>query len=165
MRGLYAENIELLPPDALFAIKQAYAVDSRSPKVDLGIGAYRDDNGKPWILPSVKLAENLIQNAADYNHEYLPITGLADFTSSAAKIILGADSRAIAEDRLISIQTLSGTGALHVAAMFLKDNYKSKGGDAQLPVVYLSSPTWANHTQMFQFAGFETATLKKTLKV
>lgn len=158
MRGLYTENIELLPADALFAIKQAFSVDTRENKVDLGIGAYRDNNGKPWILPSVKLAENLIQNSAGYNHEYLPITGLPDFTSAAANIILGKDSKAIAEKRLISVQTLSGTGALHVAALFLKENYKSKGGDSELPIIYLSSPTWANHTQMFQFAGFQTAT-------
>lgn len=158
MRGLYAENIPELPADALFAIKQAYAADDRTTKVDLGIGAYRDNNGKPWILPSVKLAENLIQNSADYNHEYLPITGLASFTSAAARIILGKDSRAIAEDRLVSVQTLSGTGALHVAALFLKDAFKSKDGKSPLPKVYLSAPTWANHTQMFQFAGFETAT-------
>lgn len=150
----------MLPQDALFAIKQAYAADERAEKVDLGIGAYRDENGKPWILPSVKLAENLIQNASGYNHEYLPITGLADFTSAAARIILGAESKAIAEKRLTSVQSLSGTGALHLAALFLRHNYKSKTpeSDDDLPLVYLSAPTWANHTQMFQFAGFKTAT-------
>ena len=76
MSATLFNNIELLPPDALFGIKQRYGQDQRATKVDLGIGAYRDDNGKPWVLPSVKAAEKLIHNDSSYNHEYLGITGL-----------------------------------------------------------------------------------------
>lgn len=155
-RGFHSANISQLPPDPLFGLKARYAKDNRSNKVDLGIGAYRDDNGKPWILPSVKLAENLIQNSSDYNHEYLPITGFPAFTAAAAKVILGDDSTAITEDKLVSIQSLSGTGALHVAGIFLKDHFKSEDGTSPLPTVYLSNPTWANHVQIFNVIGLET---------
>ncbi|KAG0683760.1 Aspartate aminotransferase, cytoplasmic [Pichia californica] len=158
-RGFYSANIQQLPPDPMFGLKARYVKDTRENKVDLGIGAYRDDNGKPWILPSVKLAENLILNSKDYNHEYLPINGLPEFTSSAAKVILGNDSKAITEDRLISTQTLSGTGALHVAGLFIREYFKSNDqSDNTLPLIYMSNPTWANHFQLFELLGFKTAT-------
>ena len=157
-RGFFRANIKQLPADPLFGLKARYAKDLRSNKVDLGIGAYRDDNGKPWILPSVRLAENMLQNSSDYNHEYLPISGFPSFTSAAARVILGDDSKAISENKLVSIQSLSGTGALHVAGLFLKNQYKSENesADASLPTIYLSNPTWANHFQIFNVLGLKT---------
>ncbi|KAF4766077.1 hypothetical protein HAV15_010754 [Penicillium sp. str.  len=105
-------------------------------KVDLGIGAYRDNNAKPWILPVVKKADDAIHNDPTLNHEYLSIGGLAEFTSAAQKLIVGADSPAISEKRICSLQTISGTGA---------------------PEIYLSNPTWANHNQIFTNVGLALA--------
>lgn len=157
-RGFFAANIKQLPADPLFGLKARYAKDIKPNKVDLGIGAYRDDNGKPWILPSVRLAENMLQNSSDYNHEYLPISGYPAFTSAAAKVILGDDSKAIAEKKLVSIQSLSGTGALHVAGKFIKDQYKAEieSANSGFPTIYLSNPTWANHFQIFNVLGLKT---------
>lgn len=158
--GFFAENIPQIPSDSLFALKARCAADTRTPKVDLGIGAYRDENGKPWILPSVKLAENLIQNSASYNHEYLPISGLSEFTTAAAKVILGADSKAIKNNKLVSIQSLSGTGALHFVGRFIKKFYKPEGAavSSVSPAdVYISTPSWANHVSVFQSTGLNTA--------
>ncbi|KAI5962693.1 AAT2 [Candida pseudojiufengensis] len=145
-------NLTELPPDPLFGLKARYTKDSRSDKVDLGIGAYRDNNGKPWVLPAVKLAEKKLQNDPNYNHEYLSITGLEPFLNSAAKVLLGENSPAIKENRIISQQSLSGTGALHLAGVFLKKFYnKSKD-------IYISSPTWANHKQVFETLGLNVKT-------
>lgn len=138
-----------LPPDPLFGLKARYNADSRTDKVDLGIGAYRDNNGKPWILPAVRRAEQKLINSPDYNHEYLGISGFEPFYKSAAKVILGGDSVAIAENRVISMQSLSGTGALHVAGKFIKEFYQGQHS------IYLSEPTWANHKQIFETLGFE----------
>ncbi|SCU78546.1 LAME_0A04852g1_1 [Lachancea meyersii CBS 8951] len=143
-------NLQLLPPDALFNIKQRLSTDSRPVKVDLGIGAYRDDNGKPWVLPSVREAEKLIQQDPDYNHEYLGIAGLTSLTQGAVKVLLGQDSPALKEDRVVSVQSLSGTGALHMAASFFTKFCKDK-------LVYLSDPTWANHNAIFETMGLKTA--------
>lgn len=77
------------------------------------------------------------------NHEYLPIAGLADFTTAAQKLILGPESAAIKEGRVASFQTVSGTGAVHLGALFLAKFSKPT------PTVYLSNPTWANHHQIF----------------
>lgn len=46
--------VPLAPTDPLFGLMAAYKADTFDKKVDLGVGAYRDDNAKPWILPVVK---------------------------------------------------------------------------------------------------------------
>ncbi|KAI0463220.1 Aspartate aminotransferase, cytoplasmic [Komagataella kurtzmanii] len=150
------QNIPQLPPDPLFGLKARYTADSRSDKVDLGIGAYRDNDGKPWVLPAVSRAETLLKEDPLYNHEYLPISGFAEFTSAAAKVILGDDSPALKENRVVSIQSLSGTGALHVVGAFVKKFYKVNSTDKE-PVIYLSDPTWANHVQIFDTLGLQIA--------
>ncbi|CAY71787.1 uncharacterized protein PAS_chr4_0974 [Komagataella phaffii GS115] len=150
------QNIPQLPPDPLFGLKARYTADSRSDKVDLGIGAYRDNDGKPWVLPAVSRAETLLKEDPLYNHEYLPISGFAEFTSAAAKVILGDDSPALKENRVVSIQSLSGTGALHVVGAFVKKFYKINSTDKE-PVIYLSDPTWANHVQIFDTLGLQIA--------
>jgi aspartate aminotransferase len=86
------------------------------------------------------------------NHEYLPIAGLATFTSAAAKLILGSDSPALTEKRTCSIQTISGTGAVHLGALFLSKFYPGH------PTVYFSNPTWANHNQIFSNVALPIAT-------
>lgn len=42
------------PPDAILGITEAFKKDQNPKKVNLGAGAYRDDNGKPYVLPSVR---------------------------------------------------------------------------------------------------------------
>lgn len=146
MSSKYFVDVKELPPDPLFGLKARYVADERKNKVDLGIGAYRDNNGKPWILPAVKQAETKLINSEGYNHEYLSISGFEPFLKESAKVILGHDSAAILQDRVVSQQSLSGTGALHLAAIFLKTFYKVNG---ETPSIYISQPTWANHQQIF----------------
>lgn len=47
-------SLQKAPEDPLFGLMAAYRADQSPDKVDLGIGAYRDDNAKPWVLPVVK---------------------------------------------------------------------------------------------------------------
>lgn len=49
-----ADTVPQAPEDPLFGLMAAYRADTSASKVDLGIGAYRDDNAKPWVLPVVK---------------------------------------------------------------------------------------------------------------
>lgn len=149
----YFANLQELPPDPLFGLKARYTEDSRSDKVDLGIGAYRDSNGKPWILPAVKQAERQLIESDSYNHEYLSISGYQPFVEESAKVILGDDSIAIKEGRVATQQSLSGTGALHFAGEFLFNFYTTESGSR--PKIYLSNPTWANHNQIFSSIGWK----------
>ena len=77
-------------------------------------------------------------NDETLDHEYLPITGLPEYTAAAAKLILGPSSVALTEGRTVSVQTISGTGANHLGALFLSRFYKWNG----TPRIYLSNPTW-----------------------
>ncbi|KAE8144615.1 pyridoxal phosphate-dependent transferase [Aspergillus avenaceus] len=142
------------PEDALFGLAQAFRNDPSDKKVDLVIGAYRDDNAKPWILPVVRKAGNIIHNDSSINYEYLPIKGLPSFTTAAQKVILGEDSPAIRDQRVTTFQTISGTGAVHLGALFLAKFHPQN----PKPTVYLSNPTWANHNQIFTNAGLSLAT-------
>ncbi|UNI21670.1 Aspartate transaminase [Purpureocillium takamizusanense] len=146
-----ADTVPQAPEDALFGLARAYKADTNPQKVDLGIGAYRDNNGKPWVLPVVKKADDILRSNPELNHEYAPIAGFPEFTSKAAELILGADSPALREKRATSMQTISGTGAVHLGALFLAKFYKGNR------VVYLSNPTWANHKQIFGNVGLQTA--------
>jgi len=147
-----AEAVPQAPEDPLFGLMAAYRADTFDKKVDLGIGAYRDNNAKPWVLPVVKKADEILRKDPALNHEYLPIAGLADFTSAAATLMLGADSPALSDKRTTSMQTISGTGAVHLGALFLSRFYPGS------PTVYFSNPTWANHNQIFSNVKLPIAT-------
>ncbi|KAL0947026.1 hypothetical protein HGRIS_013169 [Hohenbuehelia grisea] len=146
------QGVPLAPPDSIFKLTATYKADTFPNKVNLGVGAYRDDNNKPWVLPVIKKATKILLNDETLDHEYLPITGLPEFTSAAAKLILGSSSPAIQENRAVSVQTISGTGANHLGALFLSRFYS--WGDAPKRV-YLSKPTWANHQAIFKNVGIE----------
>ncbi|KAF8522207.1 pyridoxal phosphate-dependent transferase [Hysterangium stoloniferum] len=144
-------QVPLAPPDSIFKLTAAYKADSYPQKVNLGVGAYRDDDNKPWVLPVVKKATEILLGDPTLDHEYLPITGLPEYTSAAAKLILGADSPAISEGRAVSVQTISGTGANHLGALFLSRFYTFNGAKQ----IFLSDPTWANHHAIFKNVSIE----------
>lgn len=111
------------------------------------ISAYRTAEGKPWVLPVVKKAENKIVSDTTLNHEYLPVLGLDLFTKAAAGLLLGEDSKALQDKRAFGVQTLSGTGALRIGAEFLAHVLGKRD-------FYYSDPTWENHHKVFINAGF-----------
>jgi aspartate aminotransferase len=100
-------------------------------------------------------ADEILRNDPEANHEYLPIAGLASLTGKAAELLLGPSAPAISEKRVASVQTISGTGAVHLGALFLAKFYKIDGVHR---TVYLSNPTWANHHQIFTNVGLPIAT-------
>ncbi len=101
----------------------------------------------------VTQADEQLHKDPNLNHEYLPITGLAEFTTASQRIICGHNSPAIKEKRVLSLQTISGTGAVHLGALFLSKFYNPSNPEAK--VIYASSPTWANHNQIFANVNLE----------
>jgi aspartate aminotransferase len=89
-----------------------------------------------------------LANDQSLDHEYLPITGLPEYTAAAARLILGADSPALKEGRVVSVQTISGTGANHLGALFLSRFYYHDSPKQ----VYLSDPTWGAFLAVSFFA-------------
>ena len=55
-------HLEEAPPDPILGLSQAYAADDHPKKINLGVGAYRDDNGKPYVLQCVKTVRIVVRN-------------------------------------------------------------------------------------------------------
>lgn len=140
--------VESAPPVEIFALNKAYKEDTFADKVDLGIGAYRTDEGKPWVLPVVRKTEKAMAEDDTLNHEYLGQLGLEPFSKAASKMLLGEANPAFKEEKVLGVQTLSGTGALRLGADFLSHCVKSTD-------FYMSAPTWPNHRKVFMDAGFK----------
>ncbi|XP_032891866.1 aspartate aminotransferase, mitochondrial [Amblyraja radiata] len=141
-------HVEMGPPDPILGVTEAFKRDNNPKKMNLGVGAYRDDSGKPFVLNTVRKAESQIA-AKKMDKEYLPIGGLADFNKACAELALGNNSEVIRSGRYITVQTISGTGSLSVGANFLQRFYKNSRE------VYLPKPSWGNHTPIFRDAGIE----------
>ncbi|KAK4944995.1 aspartate transaminase aat1 [Elasticomyces elasticus] len=136
------------PPDAILGITEAFKKDSNSEKINLGVGAYRDDKGKPYVLPSVKQAEQKVMQQ-NLDKEYAGITGVPDFTKAAALLAYGPNSAPLKEGRVAITQSISGTGALRIGGAFLQRFYP--GAKA----IYIPTPSWANHKAVFLDSGLE----------
>ncbi len=95
----FYKKIEKAPEDPILGVSVAFNKDTSPKKINLGVGAYRDDNGKPLVLQCVRKAEKIIMEK-QLDHEYLPIVGHAEFNKSAAKLLLGADSSVISDGRV-----------------------------------------------------------------
>ncbi|XP_054260378.1 aspartate aminotransferase, cytoplasmic [Macrosteles quadrilineatus] len=142
--------IQPAPPIEVFALNKKCLEDSNCSKVNLGVGAYRTDEGKPWVLPVVRKMEARLAADQSLNKEYLPVLGLEAAATAATAMLLGENSPSILEGRAFGVQTLSGTGALRVAAEFLARQLK-------FSVFYYSKPSWENHGLVFLNAGFSEA--------
>ncbi|XP_024945316.1 probable aspartate aminotransferase, cytoplasmic isoform X2 [Cephus cinctus] len=141
-------NIKLGPPIEVFALQKAFLDDTFENKVNLTVGAYRTNEGKPWVLPVVRKVEKALAVDESQNHEYLPVLGLDAFSQAATSMLLGPSSSSVLQGQAFGIQTLSGTGALRVAAEFLSRIL-------HYDTFYYSKPTWENHKLIFTNGGFK----------
>ena len=142
--------VEMAPRDPILGLNEAFNADTRSTKVNLGVGVYFNDEGKIPLLGAVKAAEKTRMEAAPARG-YQPIEGAAAYDQAVQNLIFGKDSQLLADGRAVTIQALGGTGALKVGADFLK----RLNPDAK---VVISDPSWENHRALFESAGFEVGT-------
>jgi aspartate aminotransferase len=141
----------LAPPDKILGITEAYNKDTNPKKISLGVGAYRDNDGKPIIFPAVKEAEKILYQA-ETEKEYTGITGNKNYQNIVKNFIFNnsnkdANGKKLIDDgRIVTAQTISGTGSLRVIGDFLNRFYGSKK-------LLVPKPTWANHVAVFTDAG------------
>ncbi|KAJ3026708.1 UNVERIFIED_CONTAM: Aspartate aminotransferase, cytoplasmic [Siphonaria sp. JEL0065] len=135
------QNLSQMPEDPIFKLLGECIADPSADKINLSVGAYRCDNGKPWVLPVVQKAKQVLLNDENANHEYFGLDGNVSFNEASARLILGANSSAIKNKRYTCIQAVSGTGANRLAADFL--------AKFRPATVYITSPTWGNHPKIF----------------
>jgi aspartate aminotransferase len=153
--GSVFANVTLAPPDPILGTTTAFNNDTDPRKVNLGVGAYRTEQGKPYVLDVVREAEAeiLAELGTGNNKEYSPIDGPADLKTCCRMLGFGDDSPAVKEDRVASVQALSGTGALRVVGEFIKTHLSSPAH-----TIWISDPTWGNHPTIFKTAGLTVQT-------
>ncbi|MDB5818653.1 MAG: aromatic amino acid aminotransferase [Rhizobacter sp.] len=142
--------VEMAPRDPILGLNEQFAADQNPAKVNLGVGVYFDDNGKLPLLKCVAEAERQMQEAPK-PRGYLPIDGIAAYDKAVQGLVFGADSPAVRDGRVATIQGLGGTGGLKVGADFLKRLNPSA-------TVLISDPSWENHRALFEGAGFPVKT-------
>jgi aromatic-amino-acid transaminase len=145
-------RIQMAPRDPILGLTEAFTTDANPGKVNLGVGVYYDDNGKVPLLECVRRAEKMLIEQAS-PRGYLPIDGLPAYDRAVRELVFGAESPALRENRIVTVQTLGGTGGLKVGADFLR--HFAPGAEA-----WISDPTWENHRGLFENAGFAVRTYR-----
>ncbi len=139
------EQLQQLPADPILGLSALCKADPNPSRVDLTVGVYMDEQGVTPVFEAIRLAqEQLVQE--EVSKVYMAPVGDADFNSGIRKLLLGEGSTALAEDRVMSIQTPGGCGALRLGAELIK----AANGDAR---VWVSTPTWANHVPLLGSVG------------
>lgn len=131
--------------DPILGLMAAYRDDINPQKVDLGVGVYKDETGHTGILECVKIAEKYRWDN-EISKTYMGMAGDVAYNTRISSLILGQEHPALDEDRVRVVQTPGGTGALRVAAEFIKRCQP-------FAVVWVSTPTWANHLDIFAATG------------
>eukprot|EP00656_Telonema_subtile_P050310 TRINITY_DN6484_c0_g1_i2.p1 TRINITY_DN6484_c0_g1~~TRINITY_DN6484_c0_g1_i2.p1 ORF type:complete len:439 (-),score=147.80 TRINITY_DN6484_c0_g1_i2:69-1385(-) len=149
----FTEAITAAPADAILGINQAFKKDTDPRKVNVCVGAYRTNEGKPYVLKCVQAAQAKIAADTSKNVEYLPQRGDQEFAALSRELIMGKDATPIKEERVATVQSLSGTGALRIGAAFIAAFFKDKK-------VFVSSPTWGTHNSILAQAGVEKGTYR-----
>lgn len=146
---MHFDAIGRVPGDPILGLMEAYAQDSNPRKFDLGVGVYKDAQGLTPIPEAVKIAEARLVESQD-TKTYIGGHGNPLFGKVINELVLGADSKLIAEQRAGATQTPGGTGALRLAADFIAQCLPGKG-------VWLSNPTWPIHETIFAAAGVQVS--------
>ncbi|XP_062098789.1 aspartate aminotransferase, cytoplasmic-like isoform X2 [Humulus lupulus] len=146
-------DVPFAPEPLVYAVMAAFREDPSPLKLNLGIGVYRTEEGKPFVLNVVRRVEQLLVNDLSLGKEYLPIAGIPEFNELSSNLILGAESPAIKENRVTTVQCVAGCGSLRVGAEFLAKHYHQKS-------VYIPKPTYSNHPNFFSSVGLVVKTYR-----
>ncbi|MYC96209.1 MAG: aspartate/tyrosine/aromatic aminotransferase [Caldilineaceae bacterium SB0661_bin_32] len=141
------ETITSAPADAILGLTEAFKEDSNPSKINLGVGVYKDGGGQTPVLAAVKEAEERLLRS-EATKSYLPIDGLAAYAALSQQIVFGSEHDILSAGRAATVQTPGGTGALRVAADFVRRIFPSAA-------VWLSDPTWPNHPNVFGSAALQ----------
>lgn len=147
MNTTLLSTVEMAPRDPILGITESFNADTNPHKVNLGVGVYCDDNGKVPVLECVRRAEQKLAESP-LPKNYLPIDGMPAYDRVVQQLVFGAESEAVRQGRIVTAQTLGGTGGLKVGADLLRRI--DPGAE-----VWISDPSWENHRALFEYAGFK----------
>jgi len=135
-------SVPMAPPDPILGVTEAFVTDTSPKKVNLGVGVYTDDHGKIPVLECVRHAESERLKSVPARG-YLPIDGLAAYDLAVQELVFASQ-----QNNIVTVQALGGTGGLKIGADFLKHINPAAE-------VWISEPSWENHRQLFEAAGFK----------
>ncbi len=141
------EQLSAAPADPILGLTEAFKKDTRTGKINLGVGIYKDEAGTTPILSCVKKAEETLLSQ-ETSKSYLSIEGTPEYGQGVQRLLFGKESDIISAGRARSAHAPGGTGALRVCAEFIARQMSSNR-------IWVSNPTWANHGNIFQAAGLE----------
>jgi aspartate/tyrosine/aromatic aminotransferase len=136
------------PPDSILGLAEAFRADPRPEKISLASGVYVDEQGITPVLATVTEAEQRILDAQT-TKLYKPIIGDPAYLGAVRELLFGAEHPLLAAGRVQTLHAPGGTGALRVAADLVHRLRPET-------TVWLSTPTWPNHPQVFAAAGLQT---------
>jgi aromatic-amino-acid transaminase len=136
------EKLEMAPADPILGLTEAFNNDPNPAKINLGVGVYKDETGVTPVMNSVHRAERMLLET-ETTKSYLPIPGAPAYGKVVREFLFGDEGAYPAA----TAHTPGGTGALRVAAQFLKQINPEA-------TVWVSDPTWPNHNGIFGDAGF-----------
>ncbi|MDO4997630.1 MAG: amino acid aminotransferase [Neisseria sp.] len=142
---MFFDGIQAAPADPILGLGEAFKAETRAEKVNLGIGVYKDAQGQTPIVKAVKEAETRLL-ASENTKNYLTIDGVAEYNQQTQYLLFGENHEIVQNKRAKTAQSLGGTGALRIAAEFIKRQTSAKN-------VWISAPTWPNHNAIFQAVG------------
>lgn len=146
---MFFEDVLRGPVDPVYILKNAVDADTSPNKVDLGVGVYRNENAEYNEIQAIKEAK-IILSQQQLGHDYEVTTGNPEFVQNSAGILFGKDAEAIRSRRVTSVQAISGTGSIHLAALFL-----SRCAAFKDRKVYIGTPAWGNYEPLFNLVGLE----------
>ncbi|GGU82080.1 aromatic-amino-acid aminotransferase [Pseudomonas laurentiana] len=142
---MHFDAIARVPGDPILGLMEAYAKDSNPNKFDLGVGVFKDAQGLTPVPVAVKVAEQRLLDS-QASKSYVGGHGDATFGRLICELVLGNESPLLQAQRVGTTQTPGGTGALRLAAEFIKHCLPGRG-------IWLSDPTWPIHETLFASAG------------
>ena len=138
-------DLEPRAPDAILGLMERFRADVRPDKVSLASGVYVDESGTTPVLDTVREADARIL-AGQTTKVYKPIGGDPAYNGPVRDLVFGADHPAVTSGRVETMHTPGGTGALRVAGDLVSVINPTAS-------IWLSTPTWPNHPQVFGAAG------------
>ena len=142
------------PPDPILGLNETFKKDPNPKKVLLGMGVYRDDDNKPFVLSCIRAAEKKIFERK-MDHEYAGIQGIDAFIGNALKVAYGEQSQLLKDGRIAAAQSLSGTGSLRLGFEFLYEFWPSRR-----PQIYIPEPSWPIHKGLALRSNFKPKTYR-----
>jgi aspartate aminotransferase len=138
------ETLQAQPADKILMLMQMFREDPRETKIDLGVGVYKDADGKTPVMRAVKAAEKLVWESQE-SKSYTGLAGDPAFADAMIDLVL---SDSVARETVSAVATPGGTGACRQAFELVKMARPSGR-------IFVSDPTWPNHISILKYLGIE----------